>query len=499
MTRGIISSRERKVAWRLTRLVLIGAFAIGALAVSDIVRDLPDGDDATFVATTTKPPVSSTDGSGTDDSRPPETTEPTTTTTWEPARSFTLVATGELLVHEYVADRAADYGGVGTWDFRPMFRLVRPILAGADVALCHLETPLSADNSDLAYYPGFRVPFELADAIADAGWDGCSVASNHSLDAGTTGVTSTLDHLRRAGVATTGMATTATDDGPATFEADGISIAHLSYTDLMNGGSLPTEPEWLVPRVDAAEILTDAAAARASGAEFVVLSLHWGPEYETAATSRQVELVDTLLASPDVDLLLGHGAHVPQPVIERDGKYAAIGLDLGWEARVIPELERHLTEDPLSEEGARLLALALYRVGRQRDALAQLRAIRDRLADELGIDPGPALRTLEAKILEQSDDLFDRPRPPALPTAIETPRRHTEFPAPVSRHRATLIGRSAEVQRITAAAATALTAGLRTIWLGAEPGAGKTTLTEKFLLFGGAIQMAGQVPRPDGS
>ena len=326
MTRGIISSRERKVAWRLTRLVLIGAFAIGALAVSDIVRDLPDGDDATFVATTTKPPVSSTDGSGTDDSRPPETTEPTTTTTWEPARSFSLVATGELLVHEYVADRAADYGGVGTWDFRPMFRLVRPILAGADVALCHLETPLSADNSDLAYYPGFRVPFELADAIADAGWDGCSVASNHSLDAGTTGVTSTLDHLRRAGVATTGMATTATDDGPATFEADGISIAHLSYTGLMNGGSLPTEPEWLVPRVDAAEILTDAAAARASGAEFVVLSLHWGPEYETAATSRQVELVDTLLASPDVDLLLGHGAHVPQPVIERDGKYAAIGL-----------------------------------------------------------------------------------------------------------------------------------------------------------------------------
>ena len=101
MTRGIISPRERKVAWRLTRLVLIGAFAIGALAVNDIVRDLPDDDDPTFVATTTKPPVSSTDGSGTDDSRPPETTEPTTTTTWEPARSFTLVATGELLVHEY--------------------------------------------------------------------------------------------------------------------------------------------------------------------------------------------------------------------------------------------------------------------------------------------------------------------------------------------------------------------------------------------------------------
>ncbi|HJL77576.1 MAG TPA: CapA family protein [Acidimicrobiales bacterium] len=322
MTRMILSPRERRVAWFLTQLVLLGAFAIGALAVRDIVQDRPDGGDPPSAATTMVPPA----GTGTDEAPAATTTEATTTTTWEPARSFTLVATGELLVHEYVADRAADYGGVGTWDFRPMFRLVRPILSGADVALCHLETPLSADNSDLAYYPGFRVPFELADAIADAGYDGCSVASNHSLDAGTAGVASTLDHLERAGVATTGMAVDAAGDVPATFEADGISIAHLSYTDLMNGGSLPTEPARLVPRVDADEILADAAAARATGAEFVVLSLHWGTEYETAANSRQETLVETLLASPDVDLILGHGTHVPQPVVEQNDKYAVVGL-----------------------------------------------------------------------------------------------------------------------------------------------------------------------------
>jgi poly-gamma-glutamate synthesis protein (capsule biosynthesis protein) len=321
----ILSVRERRAAWRLTQLVLVGAFAIAAFAVRDIVRDRSDDSASPPVVTTTAPPVDS-DGGGNDPGGSATTEPTTTTTTWAPARSFTLVATGELLVHEYVADRAADYGGVGAWDFRPMFRLVRPIIAGADVALCHLETPLSADNSDLAYYPGFRVPFELADAIADAGYDGCSVASNHSLDAGTAGVASTLDHLRRAGVATTGMATDAAGDSPATFEADGIPIAHLSYTDLMNGGSLPTEPARLVPRVDAEEILADAAAARAAGAEFVVLSLHWGAEYDAAATGRQTGLIDTLLASPDVDLLLGHGTHVPQPVFERNGKYAAIGL-----------------------------------------------------------------------------------------------------------------------------------------------------------------------------
>ncbi|MBC8365235.1 MAG: CapA family protein [Actinobacteria bacterium] len=326
MTRMLLSPRERRVAWRLTQVVLIGALAIGALAVRDIVREGADGGGSPFAATTTVPPDNSGSGGIPTTPDPEASTSTSTTTTWAPARSFTLVATGELLVHEYVADRAADYGGVGTWDFRPMFRLVRPILSGADVALCHLETPLSADNSDLAYYPGFRVPFELADAIADAGYDGCSVASNHSLDAGTTGVASTLDHLGRAGVSTVGMAVDAAGDVPATFEADGIPIAHLSYTDLMNGGSLPTEPPRLVPRVDADEILADAAAARTAGAEFVVLSLHWGPEYETAASSRQEELVATLLASPDVDLILGHGTHVPQPVIRQNGRYAVIGL-----------------------------------------------------------------------------------------------------------------------------------------------------------------------------
>ena len=92
-------------------------------------------------------------------------------------------------------------------------------------------------------------------------------------------------------------------------------------------------------------------------------------------------------------------------------------LDAGESARVVPEIEALLSEEPLREERWRLLALALYRSHRQADALAALRRAREKLADELGVDPGPALRALEAEVLAQSPTLDAPPRWSAGSTA----------------------------------------------------------------------------------
>jgi DNA-binding SARP family transcriptional activator len=83
-------------------------------------------------------------------------------------------------------------------------------------------------------------------------------------------------------------------------------------------------------------------------------------------------------------------------------------LALGAAADAVPDLDAHVAEHPWREEGWRLLALALYRTGRQADALAVLRRARERLADGLGLDPGPGLRRLEAGILAQ-DPCLDAP------------------------------------------------------------------------------------------
>ncbi|HSP72479.1 MAG TPA: BTAD domain-containing putative transcriptional regulator, partial [Gaiellaceae bacterium] len=90
-------------------------------------------------------------------------------------------------------------------------------------------------------------------------------------------------------------------------------------------------------------------------------------------------------------------------------------LALGLHAQAVPELEALVREHPLRESLCRLLMLALYRGGRQADALAVYQEARRTLVDELGLEPGQALQQLEKAILVQDPGL-DPPRPPAPPS-----------------------------------------------------------------------------------
>lgn len=231
-------------------------------------------------------------------------------------RAFTLAVTGDLLPHLPVVARArADAAGTGrALDFGPMLAPLRPLIEEADLALCHLEVPLSADGR-LSGYPVFNGPAELATAVAELGYDGCSTASNHSVDRGFAGVGATLDVLDSVGLHHVGTARSPEEDvAAAWYEVEGHRIAQLSATYGLNGLPVPAEAPWSVDLIDPARILGEAAAARAAGADLVVVSLHWGVEYQAEPTAEQRALAAQLLGSPDVDLLVGHHAHVVQPV-----------------------------------------------------------------------------------------------------------------------------------------------------------------------------------------
>ncbi|MFD0445781.1 BTAD domain-containing putative transcriptional regulator [Streptomyces indonesiensis] len=86
-------------------------------------------------------------------------------------------------------------------------------------------------------------------------------------------------------------------------------------------------------------------------------------------------------------------------------RQAEARLALGRAAEAVPDLEAHLAEHPWREGAWRALALALYRTGRQGDALAVLRRARTLLVEQLGVDPGPELRRLETDILGQAPHL----------------------------------------------------------------------------------------------
>jgi predicted ATPase/DNA-binding SARP family transcriptional activator len=137
-------------------------------------------------------------------------------------------------------------------------------------------------------------------------------------------------------------------------------------------------------------------------------------------------------------------------------------LALGRHEQLIPRLQAFVAEQPLRERARAQLMLALYRDGRQSDALAEYRATRETLIDEIGIEPGPALQALERAILVQDESL-------AAPAAGAAPKRRLELPAPAT----PLLGREREL----GAAAELLRSGdARLLTLTGPGGVGKTRL-----------------------
>ncbi|GAB2853054.1 CapA family protein [Streptomyces deserti] len=244
---------------------------------------------------------------------------------------FTLVASGDVLPHSSIIDRARfDAGGTG-YDFRQMLSGVRPVVSRADVALCHMETVYGADG-DYTGYPTFKSPPEVARALAATGYDGCSTASNHTLDDGADGVHRTLNALDRAGVRHAGSARTEEEARTVTLlHAGPAKVAHLAYTYGTNGIPLPPDQPWAVNLVEEARILTDAQVARRAGADVVVVSLHWGTEWQDAPDQQQLTLARRLTAArtggrPDIDLILGTHAHVPQAYEKVNGTWVVYGM-----------------------------------------------------------------------------------------------------------------------------------------------------------------------------
>ena len=111
---------------------------------------------------------------------------------------------GDILPHSPLVARAQR----NEQGFSPMFEDITPLIASADLAICHLETPIAPQGEELSTFPFFGVPPTITEAIAKAGFDRCSTASNHTYDRGVKGIDETINALLANNVAQSGMART---------------------------------------------------------------------------------------------------------------------------------------------------------------------------------------------------------------------------------------------------------------------------------------------------
>ena len=213
----------------------------------------------------------------------------------------------------------------GGYDFWPSFKYVAKQFETADFVCGNLETLLSESNpitrnqvNAANGQPQCNGPLVYLDAVRRAGYDMLVTANNHTCDWKAQGITETKTHLDEYGFANVGThyyKKNAEKAGErfSIFEVNGINVAVLSYTHLINqrGYLSSSEMKVMVHCFDRDVVKKDIEDAKAKGAEFVVVYCHWGIENTETLNSAQAE-DSKFLAENGADLIIGSHPHCLQ-------------------------------------------------------------------------------------------------------------------------------------------------------------------------------------------
>jgi poly-gamma-glutamate synthesis protein (capsule biosynthesis protein) len=247
-------------------------------------------------------------------SSPTSSSEPT-------LRTISIVSSGDILLHERLWAQAKADGTDGNWDFYPQLADLEPVISSADLALCHLETPLAELGKGYEGFPTFNSPPQITDAISKLGFDMCGTASNHSLDQGFSGLKRTIETLDAAGIPHTGTAISEeAASKPLIIDVQTengiVKVGILSYTFGFNGFKRDSDKAWSANLIDPATIIAEAKLARSQGAELVIAKMHWGTEYTNKENDFQTSVAQELADSGQIDLIDGSHSHTVQPLAQ---------------------------------------------------------------------------------------------------------------------------------------------------------------------------------------
>ena len=244
--------------------------------------------------------------------------------------SFTIVTSGDILLHERLWTQAKADGTNDVWNFLPQLEGIASITKSADLALCHLETPIANKNENYSGYPVFNSPPEILSAVKELGFDMCDQASNHSLDKGFAGIERTLNKLDELAIPHTGTARTPEEAAkPLVIDlpinGNIFKIGIIAYTYGFNGFTRDSDKLWSANQIDPAAMIAEAKSARNAGAQFVIAKIHWGTEYTNTPNEEQVSVANQLADSGQIDLIEGAHSHSVQPITKIKNMWVAYG------------------------------------------------------------------------------------------------------------------------------------------------------------------------------
>ena len=242
--------------------------------------------------------------------------------------SLSLVMVGDALIHDKIYNDAKKLGN-GSYDFKPMLDLIKPITSTYDLAYYNQETILGGSEIGVSSYPSFNSPYEVGDAFLDAGFNLVSLATNHTIDRGEKAVLNSRSYWNsKEGVLAVGSYSSFDErNNILVREVNNISYTMLNYTYGTNGIRVPSGKEYLVnvwpvtgnnPSNDTKyqnykeEVKRDIESVR-DRVDVLMVAMHWGVEYQMSPNSYQLDMAE-YLADLGVDIIIGTHAHVIQPI-----------------------------------------------------------------------------------------------------------------------------------------------------------------------------------------
>ncbi|GEM_PF-896690 len=231
---------------------------------------------------------------------------------------------GNIIIHS--PQLPAAYSGSG-YDFSPSFEYIKERVEGSDIAVAVLETALKGDGN-YSGYPLFNTPDEIIDDLSEIGVNHINFATNHVLDGGTQGVQRSEQVAEEKGLDVSGIRGSKKEDKYTIKEVKGEKIGIISYVyetveidgvPYINGIPVPEEERGLINtfnynKLDVfySDLGKNMNEMKAKGAEFIIVNLHWGDEYNNDPNWYQTTMAEKL-NEMGVDILLGNHPHVMQP------------------------------------------------------------------------------------------------------------------------------------------------------------------------------------------